>query len=79
MMDAKKIDEFTIEVTKETVQTVVQKYDINFLLSQKKAIEEDLAKFTEARQAELSEVNALIAECEKLGIKAKEVEKDVTD
>ena len=75
-MDAKKIDEFTIEVTKEVVKIQVQKYDINFLLSQKKAIEEDLAKFTEARQAELSEVNVLIAECEKLGIKPKEEKED---
>jgi len=79
-MEAKKIDEFTIEVTKEIpAKAVAQRYDYSFLLSQKKAIEEDLAKFTEAGQAELAEVNALIAECEKLGIKAKEVEKDVTE
>lgn len=71
-MDAKKVDEFTIEVTKEIpVQTVVQKYDYNFLLTQKKAIETDRARYIEQRDKELAEVNALIAECEKLGIKAK--------
>lgn len=75
-METKKVDEFTIEVKKETVETVVQKYDYNFLLSQKKAIEGDLAKFTAARQAEIDEVDALIAECEKLGIKPKEEKED---
>ena len=76
MMDAKKIDEFTIEVTKEVVKTDVKKYDYNFLLHQRKCIEEDLAKFTAARQAELAEVDALIKECEKLGIKPKEEKED---
>jgi len=78
MMETKKIDEFTIEVTKEIpAKAVAQRYDYSFLLSQKKAIEEDLSKYTAARQAELSEVNALIAECEKFGIKAKEGEKEM--
>lgn len=72
-MEYKKIDEHTIQVTTEIpAKAVVQKYDYNYLLSQKKAIEEDLAKFTAARQAELADVNTLIAECEKLGIKVKE-------
>ena len=78
MMDAKKIDEFTIEVTKETIQTEVQKYEYNFLIAQKKAIEDDLAKFTEAREAELDEVNALIKECERLKIKPK-AEKEIDE
>lgn len=76
-METVKVDEFTIQVTKETVQTVVQKYDYNFLLSQKKAIEEDRAKYLEQRDKELAEVNALIAECERIGIKPKAEEKDV--
>ena len=77
-METKKIDEFTIEVTKEIpAKADVKKYDYNFLLSQKKAIENDLAKFVAARQAELTEVNALITECEKLGIKPKPEEKEV--
>lgn len=70
-MDATKVDEYTIQVTKEVVQTTVQKYEYNYLLAQKNAIEEDLAKYVAARQAELAEVNALIAECERLGIKQK--------
>lgn len=78
-MDATQVDEYTIQVTKQTVQTVVQKYDYAFLLAQKKAIEEDLAKYVAARQAELAEVNALIAECERLGIKQKQEIKDVLE
>ncbi len=78
-MDATKVDKYTIQVTKEVVQTTVQKYEYNYLLAQKKAIEEDLAKYTAARQAEISEVNALIAECERLGIKQKEEIKDVLE
>ncbi len=77
-MEATKIDEFTIQVTKETVQTAVLKYDYNFLIAQKKAIEEDRAKYIELRDKELEEVNALIAECEKLGIKPK-VEKEIDE
>lgn len=77
-MDTKKVDDFTIEVTKEIpAKADVRKYNYNFLLAQKKAIEADLAKFTAARQAELAEVNALIAECEKLGIKAKEEKEEI--
>lgn len=77
-METVKVDEFTIEVTKEVVQTRVQKYDYNFLLHQKKCIEEDRAKYLEQRDKELEEVNALIAECEKLGIKPI-VEKEVDE
>jgi hypothetical protein len=70
-----KIDETTIQVSKEIPVSVdVAKYDLNFLLAQKKAIESDLAKYTNDRNAELAEVNMLIAECEKLGIKPKVVE-----
>lgn len=70
-----KIDNETIQVSKEIPVSVdVAKYDINFLLSQKKAIESDLAKYTKDRNAELEEVNMLISECEKLGIKPKVIE-----
>lgn len=76
-MEVTKVDEFTIAVTKETVQTVVRNYDINFLLAQEKAIEADLAKYTAARQAELAEVRALIVECEKLGIVAEVTDNEI--
>jgi hypothetical protein len=67
-----KIDETTIQVSKEIPVSVdVSKYDLNFLLAQKKAIEADLAKYTKDRNAELDEVTLLITECEKLGIKQK--------
>lgn len=77
-MEATKIDEFTIQVTKETVQTVVQNYDYNFLIAQKKAIEEDRAKYIEQRDKELEEVDALIKECKRLKIKPKE-EKEIDE
>lgn len=77
-MDATKVDKFTIQVTKEVVQTTVQKYEYNYLLAQKNAIEEDRAKYLEQRDKELEEVNALIAECEKLGIKPI-VEKEIDE
>ena len=75
-MGSKKIDDFTIEVTKETVHTDVKKYDYNFLLSQKKAIEADKEKYNKLRDAELEEINTLIAECDKIGIKPKEEKED---
>jgi ribosomal protein L9 len=74
-METSKVDEFTIEVTKETVQTVVQKYDYNFLIAQEKAIQADLDRYTAERRAELAEVRALKAECKKLGIVAKPADK----
>jgi len=77
-MNVKKIDENTIEVTKTIpVKEEVTKYDYNFLIAQRKAIQADLDKYVAARQAELAEVNALIAECEKLGIKPKDNFEDV--
>jgi hypothetical protein len=77
-MESKKIDEHTIEVTTEVpAKAVVKKYDYNFLIAQKKSIQDDLDRFTAARQAELAEVNALITECEKLGIKPKEPDVEI--
>lgn len=75
--ETKKIDEYTIEVTKiEPAKEVKFKYDLLYLLHQREAIQNDIARFMAERQKELDEVNALIAECEKLGIKPK-VEKEI--
>jgi len=73
-----KLDETTIQVSKDIpVQVDVAKYDLNFLLKQKKAIEADIERCVKARQAELDEVNILIAECKKLGTKPKAKDEDV--
>jgi len=76
-MRTRKIDEYTLEVIEEIpARENVRTYDYNFLLAQKKAIETDLEKFIAARQAELKEIDTLITECEKAGIKPKE-EKEI--
>jgi len=76
-METKKIDDYTLQVTRVIpAQEIAQKYNYNFLLHQKEAIEKDLAGYTADRQAELDEVNVLIAECEKLGIKLRPVNEE---
>lgn len=71
-MDAEKVDDYTLQVTTIIpAKTETRKYDYKYLLDQKAAIENDLARYTAERQAELAEVNALIAECERRGIKQK--------
>lgn len=78
-MKVAKISDTEIEITKEVPkEVVVHKYDYNFLIAQREAILADLQRYTQARQAELDEVNQLIAKCEELGIKMKE-EKDIDE
>lgn len=72
-----KIDENTIQVEKEEIKTSVNKYDYNFLLSQKEAIEKQRDEYVAARQKELDEINLLISEAEKLGVKAREEAKEL--
>lgn len=66
-----KLDEYTLQ-TERTVKKVPVAYTLNYLVAQKEAILKDMANYQAARQIELDEVNALIAECNKLGIVAKE-------
>ena len=73
-MKTTKIDDYTIEVTKNKVVTSTSTYDIDFFLNQKIAIQKSLDDFTVARLAELAEVDELLAQCEKLGIEARPVE-----
>lgn len=68
-----KIDSSTLGVVK-TIPTQVlpiQNYDYGFLLSQKIAIQKQKDEYDLARDKELAEVTALIAECGKLGIVEK--------
>ena len=72
-METTKIDEHTLEVTREELVTKTDKYDIYFLLKQRVDIQKSLHDFTVAREAELAEVDELLAQCEALGIKVTEV------
>lgn len=71
-MEITKVDENTIKVIKiEEVQT-----DTNFtyeeLLNQKANIISQKESFCDQRDIEIAEVEELISECEKLGVKLKE-------
>ena len=73
-MDIKKIDDNQIEVTK--TDTVVSKntFSYEYLISQRVAIQKQADDFAKARQAELDEINFLLAECNKLNVTAKPIE-----
>jgi hypothetical protein len=73
-MDVVKIDDHTIGITKVVPETRTPvKYDYDFLIKQRDAIQAQKDRDNAQRDIELAEVEALIAECEKLGIKSKEV------
>lgn len=71
-VSAVKVDDNTIEVTKQAPipDPVVQKYDYNFLLTQRDAIQAQKDAFDAARDDELAEVNDLIAQADALGVVA---------
>lgn len=69
--DPVKVDEYTIEITRViTLPDVVVQYNYAQLVAQRAAIQADLAAYTAARQAELAEIDVLIAHCEALGTTA---------
>lgn len=70
-MDIKAIDENTIEVTTTDPVTTVMQYDYGFLKQQRVAIQEQKDRDNTARDTELAEVDALLAEADKLGVVAK--------
>uniref|UniRef100_A0A6H2A0F2 Uncharacterized protein n=1 Tax=viral metagenome TaxID=1070528 RepID=A0A6H2A0F2_9ZZZZ len=67
-METTKIDEYTLGVVKEEVVIKTTTYDVDFLLRQRTAIQQNLDDFTAARVAELAEVDELLSRCENLGI-----------
>ena len=83
-----KLDDFTLSVEKpKTVlveqqdksKTVNTNYDYGFLLKQRQSITEQRDEMIALKEAELAEVNELIAEAEKLGIGARpEPKEEVT-
>lgn len=68
-----KISNSEIQVNKEEIKTSVNKYNYDFLLSQREAIKKQASDEAILRQKELDEVNLFISEAEKLGIKAKPI------
>jgi hypothetical protein len=68
-----KKDETTLSVVKpvETVEKT-QDYKLDYLKKQEIKILEDLNSYVAKRKEELTEVRALIAEAEKLGIKTED-------
>jgi hypothetical protein len=70
----KKVSDNSIEITKEVVTTQKNTYSYGDLIKQRENIEAQKAREIEARDKEIAEVEALIAECEKLGMKTISVE-----
>jgi hypothetical protein len=73
VITAKKIDDFTIEITetKEPI-TTVKKYDVNFLKEQLKNIQAQKDAFDADRDREIAKVLVLLKNCEDNSIVAKE-------
>ena len=69
-MKVTKIDDNTIQVEKEETKTSVNSYHYDFLLNQREAIKKQASEFAKERQIELDEVELLIAEADKIGIKS---------
>lgn len=72
-----KVDGYTIQKSEVVSTPKTATYDYKFLLDQKKRIEADMVSCQTARQKELDEVNSLIAEAIKLGLKERPVVIDV--
>jgi hypothetical protein len=70
---AKKIDEFTVQITKVIpAHDEVHEYDLKFLLKQRDDIQKSKDDFCALRDEELKEVNHLIWHCEQEGLIVKE-------
>ena len=63
-----KVDGSTISATKSETINVTTKYDYGFLVAQRDSIIKQATEFATARQKDLAEVDALLAECVKLNI-----------
>ena len=83
-----KKDEYTLIVTKpklveepSVTETIKQEYDYGFLLKQKEAITKQRDEMITIKEKELTEVEDLITEADKLGIieETKEVKEEPTE
>lgn len=66
-----KVSDTELKVTKVVSETKEHTYTLDYLLSQKASIEKQRDEQIAQRAIELAEVNTLIAEAGKLGIKEK--------
>lgn len=71
-----KINEHTLKVTKSETRESTQTFDLDFLYAQRDRIQEQKDRDNALRDAELEEVNKLISEARKLGVKTKEERKE---
>lgn len=67
-MESKKIDNNTIEITKTENKETKVNYDYDFLVNQKAMIIKDANDYLEKRKVEIDEIDAILAECDRLGI-----------
>ena len=67
-MEVIKIDENTIKVIRQETQTKEATYSYGDLIKQKETIEKQKVDEMARRDAEIAEVDVLIAECVKLGV-----------
>ena len=69
-----KVSNDQIEVIKVIPERELppQRFSVEFLNIQKKSIQTQLDAYTAQRQAEIEEIDSLLAECTKLGVVAKE-------
>lgn len=66
-----KVSDTELKVTKTATEVKKHTYTLDYLLSQKAAIEKQRDAQLAQRNAELAEVDALIAECGKQGVVVK--------
>jgi len=67
-MEITKIDDNTIKIVKDVITIQENNYSYGDLIKQRETIEAQKANEIKARDAEILEVEGLIAECEKLGM-----------
>ena len=69
-----KIDDNSIKIVKEVTTTQENTYSYGDLIKQRETIEVQKAREIEQRDKEIAEVEGLITECEKLGMRTISVE-----
>ena len=69
-MTAERVSDTAIRVTKQVPvpEPIVQTYDRKFLENQLRMIQAQLQEYTNARQAEIDEVSALLILCDEQGV-----------
>lgn len=71
-MKTTKLNDNEIEVTKTENKEVKHVFSYEYLINQRKSIQEQKDRDNEKRDAELAEIDALLGECSKLNVRQKE-------